>query len=32
MASGASATGSIVLSPDYYWFACGYEDHAESGM
>jgi sulfocyanin len=32
IASGASATGSIVLSPGYYWFACGYEDHAESGM
>ncbi|MUM65719.1 sulfocyanin [Acidianus infernus] len=32
ISSGASATGSIVLSPGYYWFACGYEDHAESGM
>ncbi|BDC17774.1 sulfocyanin-like copper-binding protein [Acidianus sp. HS-5] len=32
VSSGGSATGSITLSPGYYWFACGYEDHAESGM
>lgn len=32
VSSGGSATGAITLSPGYYWFACGYEDHAESGM
>jgi sulfocyanin len=29
---GASASGSVVLSPGIYWFCCGIEGHAAAGM
>ncbi|TRM76692.1 sulfocyanin [Sulfolobus sp. D5] len=32
ISSGQTASGSITLNPGVYWFACGVEGHASSGM
>jgi sulfocyanin len=32
ISGGASASGSVALSPGIYWFCCGIEGHAAAGM